>query len=122
MEKYSAETRLLCRNKIETPEQLKDFIGAKNEQRRELEHQRGKVYNKMKSAKTPEQKAVLVEQRDKLSAEIKTVRRELFYAGDIEKRREEIRQKILGQRKYERAQRDFHEPQQNKMKERGHTR
>jgi len=122
MEKYSAETRLLCRNKIETPEQLKDFISAKNEQRKELEYQRCKVYNKMKSAKTPEQKAVLVEQRNKLSAEIKTVRRELFYAGDIEKRREEIRQKVQQQREYERAQRGLDKPQQNKTKERGHAR
>lgn len=88
----------LCRYKIETPEKLRGFIDTKNTQRRELENQRGKVYNKMKCVKTPEQKDALIEQRNKLSDEIKVIRRELFYSGDIEKRHEEIRRQIKAQR------------------------
>ena len=122
MEKYSAETRLLCRHKIETSEQLKDFIGAKNQERVSLERARGKVYNKMKSAKTPEKMVELKSDRDKLSAEIKVIRRELFYAGDIEKRHEEIREKLRAQREYQAKQLEQQNPQQNKNKERGYTR
>jgi len=72
----------------------------------------------MKSAKTPEQKEALVEQRDKLSAEIKVIRRELFYAGDIEKRQEEIRQKLIRQQEYQERQLGLDRPQQNKFRER----
>lgn len=121
MQKYSAETRLLCRNKIETPEQLKAFIATKNQDRSSLARERCKVYNKMKSAKTPEQKDALVKQRNKLSAEIKTVRRELFYAGDIDKRHEEIRRMIQAQRELN-AQRLETEKSKTKTKERGLSR
>ncbi len=122
MEKYSAETRLMCCNKIETSEQLKAFIDVKNQERSSLERERCKVYNQRKSAKTPEHKEALTEQRNKLSAEIKTIRRELFYACDIDKRHEEILHMIQAQREYQRAQLGLDKPQQNKNKERGHSR
>ncbi len=116
MERYSKETRLLCRNKIHTPEQLAAFAASRRQQRKELEQERVRVYGKMKSAKTPEQKATLVEQRDRLSADIKVLRHELFLVGDIEKRTAEIRQKLKAQQEYERQQRGQGKPQQQKSR------
>jgi hypothetical protein len=111
MERYSQETRLLCRHKIQTPEQLKAFTESRNAERNALEKEREKVYGKRKSAKTPEEKDALTKRRDKISAEIKVIRHELFLVGDIEKRMEEIRQKLRAQKEYQRQQFGLDKPQ-----------
>ena len=121
MQQYAEQARLLCRYKVDTPEQLRDFIDTKNMERKELEGQRTKVYNKMRSAKTPEQKEALTEQRNELSAEIKMIRRELFYAGSVEKQHEDIRRKIRVQREFE-SRRLEAEKTKTKNKERGFVR
>ena len=121
MERYSQQTRLLWRHKIETPEQLQNFIDSHNQQRQELEHERGRVYNRMKSAKTPEKLAELKTERDTLSAEIKVIRGELFLAGSAQREHEEIRRKIQAQRELDVRQRE-QEKSQIQNKERGYSR
>jgi hypothetical protein len=113
MERYSEEARLLCRNKIQTPEQLKLFADSRNQRRSELIDERKAVYSKLKSAKIPDaEKATLTARRDKISGEIKVIRRELFLVSDIEKRTDEIRQKLRAQREYQARQLGLDKPQQ----------
>ena len=101
IDQYSQRTRFVCRYKIETPEQLQSLIHTKNKERYDLERERGKVYNKMRSAKTPEKIAELKVERNDLSEKIKAVRKELFIAGCVRKEFEEIKKKVLAQREYE---------------------
>jgi hypothetical protein len=53
IEQFSQQTRFVCRYKIETPEQMQNIITEKNKEQSELNRERGKVYNKMRSAKSP---------------------------------------------------------------------
>jgi len=88
--KISEQTRLLVRNQINTDVELNTFISERRNDLGDLERQRGKVYNRMKSAKTPDDLEKLKTERDILSAEIKIIRRELFLSHDILKRSTEI--------------------------------
>ena len=99
IQKYSKETALLCRNRIETVEQLTAFINNRRGDLGDLERQRGKVYNRMKSAKTPETMDSLKSERDNLSEAIKTIRQELFYAHDIMNRSADIKRQIRVEQK-----------------------
>ena len=114
MHKYSEETRLLCRHRIETEEQLTAFIENRKENLGELERQRGKVYNRMKSAKTPEKLTELKTGRDGLSAQIKVIRQELYYARDIFARRRDIQRQIQTERQLRQKQERRHEKQKTK--------
>lgn len=119
MDKYSAETRLLWQHKIETPEQLSAFIENRNEQRKTLERERGNVYNRMKSAKTPEKLQKLKSERDELSSQIKIIRKELFYANDVSAQWRDIRDKVRAQRELQARQITQEKlKQQNRKKER----
>ena len=120
MERYSQQTRLLCRHKIQTPEQLQNFIDSRNSQRQELERERNKVYNRMKSAKTPEKLAELKAERDALSAKIKDIRADLFLAGGVQKEHGEIRRKIAVQRELDTRRLEAEKSKtHNKIKGRG---
>lgn len=92
LDKLSEVTKLLCKHKISTQDELKSFIAERRQILSEFGRERGKVYNKLKSAKTPEQVTELKSDRDRLSEAMKILRRELFCADDIlkntEKRRE----------------------------------
>jgi ParB-like chromosome segregation protein Spo0J len=97
MEKYSAQTRLLCRHKIKTPEQLSAFIDGRKQEKSALIKERERVYNRLKTAKkhdaeSPEKVEALYAQRDELSEKIKVIGKELYYADDIFKRQNEIRE------------------------------
>ena len=123
MERYSRQTRLLCRHKIQTPEQLQSFIDSRNSQRQELERERSKVYNRMKSAKTPEKLVELRTERDALSAKIKDIRTDLFIAGGVQKEHGEIRRKIAAQRELDARRLEAEKSKaHHKIKERGYSR
>jgi len=117
--KYSAEARLLCRNRIETTEQLYAFIDGRKKDLGDFEHQRGRVYNRMKSAKMPETVDYLKLERDELSDIIKTIRQELFHARDILARSADIERQIRSEMK---MRADRSKSEKHKNKERGKER
>ncbi len=80
------------------------YTQSRKTARKSLEDERVRIYSRLKSAKTPQERDALIELRDKVSAEIKVIRHELFLVGDIERRTEEIRQKLRAQREYARQQ------------------
>jgi uncharacterized protein YlbG (UPF0298 family) len=121
IQRYSKQTRLLCKHKIVTPEQLQRLIETKNNERKVFERERVRVYNKMKYAKTPEKLAELKSERDNLSAQIKVIRSDLFIANCAKKEHLEIRRKLLKQHEFDSRLLEI-EKHQNKNKERGHIR
>jgi len=92
--KYTEQIRLLGKNRINTDTELKSFIANRKDSLGDLERQRGKVYNRMKSAKTPDDLEKLKAERDILSGDIKTIRKELFHANDILKRSKDIEKQL----------------------------
>lgn len=104
LEKYSAETRLLCCHKVQAAEQLTVLIETRKQDLSDLEHRRGKVYNRMKSAKTSEKLTELKAKRDTLSCEIKEIRRDLFYLCDVLEHFNEVCTKLHRQREFEARQ------------------
>ena len=99
------------------------MIDAKNQDKSELERERVKVYNKMRSAKSPDELTVLKSERDGLSAKIKDVRTELYLLGSVREECDEIRRKILAQRELDARLFEASKPKQkNKSYERDSAR
>jgi len=94
MQKYSEQIRLVCKHRINTDVELKAFMTDRGKDLGDLERQRGKVYNRMKSIKSPEDLEKLTSERDVLSGDIKTIRRELRLSHDILKRCAEIERQV----------------------------
>jgi len=94
MQKYSEQIRLVCKHRVNTDVELKAFINVRGKDLGELERQRGKVYNRMKSIKSPEDLEKLKFERDVLSGDIKIIRRELRLSHDIIKHCAEIERQV----------------------------
>lgn len=88
LDKLSEATKLLCKHKISTKNELESFITQRRETLSEFDRERGKIYNKLKSTKTPERITELKQDRDQLSAAMQILRRELFCADDVLKHTE----------------------------------
>jgi len=94
VQKYSDQIRLMGKHRIKTDVDLKAFIAERKSDLGDLERQRGKVYNRMKSARAPEDLEKLKSDRDELSGAIKIIRRELWLSFDILERSAEIEKQL----------------------------
>ena len=119
--KYSEQVRLVCKHKINTDVELNAFITVRGKDLYDLVQQRGRVYNRMKSAKTPEDLEKLKSERDKLSGEIKTIRRELWLSHDILKQLADIKRKVSVEMKLrtERYNNEIMKTDKQKIKSKG---
>ena len=88
--KFSDQITLLCKNRIETTAGLEKFITERKTEMSDLKHLRGKVYNRMKSAKTPGDLEKLKSMRDELTGGIQTIRQELRLSEDALKQYAEV--------------------------------
>ena len=92
---YSDQIRLLRKYKIDTAEQLKDFISTTQEKSRLLISERTGIYNKLRRCTDPERIQELKAVRDELSGQIAQCRDELKSAngvlGNMDKVKENIR-------------------------------
>ena len=95
LEKISAETRLLCREKLETTEDVEAYQIKITEEKKVLEESRRIIRNQMKRTSTsPDEKEVLQQKLNDFGHEIKTIRREIGLCEDIIRRSDEIDRKI----------------------------
>ena len=98
MRQYSDQIRLLWKYKIDTAEQLQDFISATEEKRRSLISERTGIYNKLRRCTEPERIQELKSARDELSGQIAQYRNELKAANNILKIPDKIRGTIKTER------------------------
>jgi hypothetical protein len=113
---YSAQIKLIVRNKIDTLPQLQSFTDKTQSQMDELISQRTKIQNKLRRAKDPEVKADLLKQKTELTAQISACRKDLKLCDGIRENTERMKEKI-------RLYRETQQPpqkQQNKTRERGY--
>lgn len=94
MEQISREARLLCKHKIDTIEALENYKTSNEQQIKKLCTERKKLWNR--TQRTPDEKAVSKIKADiaGLSAQIKTLRKEVKYCDGIAARSIPMREKI----------------------------
>lgn len=85
---------MLCKYKIDTKEQLTDFITETESKMKSLVSDRTKIYNKLRRCDDPEQIKKLKSERDSFSQQIMKCRKEVKIANNIVNMRETIQDNI----------------------------
>ena len=101
---YSDQMRLLGKYKLDTEEQLKDFISGTETKIRSLTSERTGVYNKLRRCIDPEQIQELKSIRDGLSEQIAQCRKELKTANGVLENTDKIKENIKIEREIRTAQ------------------
>ena len=94
LEEYSEQAKLLCREQIDTAEQLQDFIDKAQRQIPILVKERERVYKQISRCKDDSRLPKLVAKRDTLSDAIGKLRKELKNAEAVTSRSESIIAKV----------------------------
>ncbi|MCL2153377.1 MAG: relaxase/mobilization nuclease domain-containing protein [Oscillospiraceae bacterium] len=94
LRRYSAQIRLLCRNRIDTSAQLEVFVSTTQIRMDELIRQRTHIQNKLRRAKEPEDVENLKTQKSVLTEHISPMRRDLAVAAEIEGRVARMKEKL----------------------------
>ena len=111
MHKIRKETQFICRNKIET---LQDVTDAEFELQQDLkryQNEKQYVINRLRLA-SGDDKAFLDEKRDYLSDKIKDCRKKLYWCKDIKENSQRMKDKVQKVREIERG----HEREQGERK------
>ena len=93
MEAITNETRLLCRNHIDTAEQLLSYKGSLETEMKELTEQRKGLYSLSRKAGGEEKEAVKA-QISEITGRLKTIRKEVRLCEGIEARSGILREKL----------------------------
>lgn len=94
LEEFSEQARLLCREQIDTAEQLQVFMEKVQGQIPVLVKERERVYKQISRCKNRNQLPELVRQRDALTEAIKKMRKDLKDAKAVMSRSESIIEKV----------------------------
>ena len=93
MEAITNETRLLCRNHIDTAEQLLSYKGSLETEMKELTEQRKGLYSLSRKADGEDKEAVKA-QISEITGRLKTIRKEVRLCEGIEARSGILREKL----------------------------
>ena len=93
MEAITNETRLLCRNHIDTAEQLLSYKGSLESEISELTEQRKGLYSQSRKASGKEKEAVKARLSEN-TGRMKTLRREVRLCEGIEARSDILKEKL----------------------------
>lgn len=104
MEAISQETRLLCRNRIDTVEQLCSYKGTLKTEMTVLLQKRKELYSKSRKANGEEKETVRSELSD-ISKRLSIIRKEVRLCEGIEARNDTLKEKLSTIRADERQQR-----------------
>ena len=108
MDAISRETRLLCRNGIETDEQLQEFKASLEKEMQELERERKEICSKSRGNPGRAGESGL-ERRKEISERLGIIRKELRLCKGIEQRSGSLREKLAVIREDERKEREQNE-------------
>ena len=93
MEAITNETRLLCRNHIDTAEQLLSYKGSLESEMQELTEQRKGLYSQSRKSVGEEKEAVKA-RLSEITERMKTLRREVRLCEGIEARSDTLKEKL----------------------------
>lgn len=94
LEEYSEQAKLLCREQIDTAEQLQAFMDKTQEQIPVLVKERDRVYKQISRCEDENRLAELVQQRDTLTETIGKLRKDLRNARVVMERSDVVKEKI----------------------------
>ena len=104
MEAISQETRLLCRNRIDTVEQLLSYKGSLETEKADLLQKRKELYSKSRKTGGEEKEAIRSQLSD-LSKRLSVIRKEVRLCEGIEARNATLKEKLSTIRADEEQQR-----------------
>ena len=93
MEAITNETRLLCRNHIDTAEQLLSYKGSLESEMQELTEQRKGLFSQSRKSVGEEKEAVKA-RLSEITGRLKTIRKEVRLCEGIEARSETLKEKL----------------------------
>lgn len=102
MHKIRKETQFICRNKIETLQDLTDVEFELQQELKRYQTEKQYVINRLRLA-SGDDKAFLDEKRDYLSDKIKDCRKKLYWCKDIKENSQGMRDKVQKVREIERG-------------------
>lgn len=117
MDEFSKQVRFVCKNNINTEQELLDYQKSAYEKINPLKSERENLWKKHKRAKTDEEKASIENKIVEISKKITPLAEEIKHCDNILKRLEKIKQYELHQ-KLENERKQFQKEQAKKKKDR----
>lgn len=94
-DEYAKQARLLGREKLETVNDVKDFIIKCESSIEEMSESRRGIYNKLRRCEDPDEISLLKSERDSLTKTIRDLRNDLKTAHQVLDRSETIKQDLI---------------------------
>lgn len=117
MDEFSKQVRFVCKNNINTEQELLDYQKSAYKKINPLKSERENLWKKHKRAKTDEEKASIENQIIEISKKITPLAKEIKHCNNIELRLERIKQYELHQ-KLEEERKQAEKEQEKKKKDR----
>lgn len=117
MDEFSKQVRFVCKNNINTEQELLDYQKSAYEKINPLKSERENLWKKLKRVKTEDEKASIENQIIEISKKITPLAEEIKHCDNIELRLERIKQFELHQ-KLEEERKQFEKKQEKKKKDR----
>lgn len=114
MHKIRKETQFICRNKIETLQDLTDVEFELQQELKRYQDEKTYVVNRLRSASGADKDA-LEEKKTYLSGKIKDCRRKLYWCKDIKENSRNMQEKIEKVREMERGNMDYGREEERKL-------
>lgn len=116
-DEFSKQVRFVCKNNINTEQELLDYQKSAYEKINPLKSERENLWKKLKRAKTDEEKTTIENQIVEISKKITPLAEEIKHCNNIELRLERIKQYELHQ-KIEEERKQAEKEQEKKKKDR----
>lgn len=83
LEEISRQTQMICREKLETVDDVQNFISSKTGEIQALTAERNKCYNRLRRCENPDAISEIKQERDGLTQQISACRREIKTAQGV---------------------------------------
>lgn len=117
MDEFSKQVRFVCKNNINTEQELLDYQKSVYEKINPLKSERESLWKKLKRVKTEDEKVTIENQIIEISKKITPLAEEIKHCNNIELRLEKIKKFELHQ-KLENEKKEFEKEQVKKKKDR----
>lgn len=98
LDKYSQEVCLISKYKLNTLDDVNNFINASNEQIKIIENQRQHIYNKLRRCTDTNKRAELLTERNDCTSALQTLRKNIRTANHIIEDNPEIKSNIKAEK------------------------
>ena len=94
LDAISRQSQLICREKLNTVENVQDFIGKRQEELEYLQAARQKCYNRLRRCDNEAEIVRIKTERDRLTAAMALCRKDIKTAGDVLARSDRLRENL----------------------------